>query len=87
MRNAAQLAVYVPSFRMVRHTQAHAFVLLRTGNERVRVQEREGLAELTFRIAFELLSTHRERFKEARHSDGRASLRYRVRMAEAVWLE
>lgn len=83
MRTTAQLAVYVPSLGMVRHAQAHTFVLFRAGNDRVRVQEREGLAELAFCITLELLATNGERFKQARHNHGRASLK-RCRMRAAA---
>lgn len=73
---------------MVRHAQPYTFVLLRARHERVRVQEREGLAELAFCITLELLATNGERFKQARHNHGRASLkRYWIKTAEAVRLD
>ena len=50
-------------------------VLVRTGDERVRMEESERLAEFVLDVSLELLTPYRERLEEARDGDRRTSLR------------
>ena len=68
---------------MVRDDETDAVVLVRAGDERVRVEQREGLGVLAPCVALELLAAHRERLEEARDGHGGAPLCAAVSVREA----
>ena len=65
----------IPAGGLICDSQAYALVLVRTGDERVRMEESERLAEFALHVSLELLTTYRERLEEARDGDRRTSLR------------
>ena len=64
----------LPACGVVRDREAHAGVLARAGDERVRVEEGERLSVLALRVARELFAAHGERLEEAGDGYGCAPL-------------
>ena len=63
-----------PADSLIGHSETDSLVLLRTGDEGIRVQQRERLPELTLRIPLELFATDRKWLEQTCYGDRRPSL-------------